>query len=361
MPLPFGPHVPSFGPRPNRIAIVAEAPGESESSKLTPLVGLAGWELRRMLDAIGVPLDSCFRTNVFSRQTPDNDPSHFGTKSPSDFARSLGPLTIQPNTTWLSDEWLPELARLQAELVACRPNIIIALGNIACWALLGKQGISNLRGTVHLSDFIPDRPAVKVLPTYHPAAILRQWNWRTIAIADLAKAEIESHSPDLNFDNTELWLEPDLQDMLNFESLHMRRGRPIATDVETKRGQITCVSFAPSPSQSICVPFWREGPNPHYWPTEQAELRAWKWVRSWVEDPDTPLVMQNGLYDVQYFIRHGMKPRNCTEDTMLMHHSLYVEMQKGLGFLGSLYANVPSWKFMRTMKRDEVKEAKADD
>ena len=38
---------------------------------------------------------------------------------------------------------------------------------------------------------------------------------------------------------------------------------------------------------------------------------------------------------------------------MLAHHSLYSELQKGLGFLGSIYTNYPSWKSMRTFKREE--------
>ncbi len=79
MTLPFGPPVPGFGPRPNRIAIVGGYPGDSETNSLRPFVGAAGWELRKELDAIGVRLDDCFRTNVFSRQPPEPDAAAFGT------------------------------------------------------------------------------------------------------------------------------------------------------------------------------------------------------------------------------------------------------------------------------------------
>lgn len=355
----FGPQVPSHGPSPCRIAIVAEAPGDNESDQLKPLVGASGHELRRMLRTVGANLDDCFKTNVFSRQPSGNNLALYGVDRSAACARalSLGPLTTNP-ITYLAEQHLPELDRLRSELTAVAPNIIIALGNTACWALIGQQGINNLRGTVHVSDFIPGCSA-KVLPTFHPAAVLRQWDQRVIALADLAKALLEAESPSLNYDNSELWLNPTYPDMLEFERRFMQGILTCATDVETKRGQITCVSFAPTPAHSICVPFWQEGPSPHYWPTLEAERLAWRWCFKWWEHETISKVTQNGLYDAQYAIRHGSKPRKWDEDTMLAHHSLFSELRKGLGFLGSVYTNTASWKFMRTAKLEE--QLKRDD
>ena len=64
------------------------------------------------------------------------------------------------------------------------------------------------------------------------------------------------------------------------------------------------------------------------------------------------------MYDLSYLMAY-CTPRACTEDTMLAHHSLYSELPKGLGFLGSIYANVPSWKKMRTFQKEE--QLKKDD
>ncbi len=56
-------------------------------------------------------------------------------------------------------------------------------------------------------------------------------------------------------------------------------------------------------------------------------------------------------------LRAGLRPTMCDHDSMLLHHALYPEMLKGLGFLGSIYANDIAWKSMRTkgnnLKRDE--------
>ncbi len=300
-----------------------------------------------MLRTIGVNLDDCFKSNVFSRQPSGNNLALYGVDGGgcSPQSRSLGPLTLNP-ITYIADEHLHELDRLRSELAACNPNVVIALGNTASWALLGQQGINNLRGSVHVSHFLgPDRP-LKVVPTYHPAAVLRQWDQRVIAIADLEKAHAESHSPEFQYDNTELWLNPTLADLHEFHRLHLANAEILSTDVETKRGQITCLSFSATLDHAIVIPFWLDGPNPNYWPTVEAEHAAWEWVRALIESP-TPKVMQNGLYDTQYFARHGITVRNFLHDTMHQHHSLFSELKKGLGFLGSIYANTPSWKMMR--------------
>lgn len=355
----LGPHVPSCGPTPAKIFLLAEAPGTEESLKGEPLVGPSGWELRRMLRTIGVDLNACYKSNVFSRQPMANNLALYGVDrdSASVQARALGPLTTNP-ITFIADEYLPELSRLREELAAVNPNVVVALGNTACWALGLGQGIGALRGSIHTSHILPDR-ALKVLPTFHPAAVLRQWDQRTIAIADLAKAHNESHSPDIQFDNTELWLQPTLRDLDEFADLHLRHATVCATDVETKRGQITCMSFAPSPAYSITIPFWQDGERPSYWANVEEELIAWCWCRHWLEKPDLIKVLQNGMYDTQYFLRYGINPVNFTADTMLAHHSLFSELNKGLGFLGSIYANYPNWKSLssqaKILKSEQLK------
>lgn len=356
----FGPPVPSHGPVPSRIVLLAEAPGTEESQRGRPLVGPAGYELRRMLNTVGVNLDDCRKINVFSRQPNGNILHLYCNDDPSQQYRALGPLASNP-TAYMDVAHLGELERCYEEISACNPNIIISLGNTAAWALGLGTGISGLRGSVHQVTIPTVHRPLKVLPTYHPASVLRQWDQRVVAIADLEKAVNEADSPDFSFDNTELWLNPSLDDLVEFDVCHMQPATVCACDIETKRGQITAISFAPFPDISLAIPFWIEGPAPNYWESDTEEAQAWRYVRRWLERPDLVKVFQNGLYDLQYLTAPplSIRPRNCTEDTMLAHHSLYSEMQKGLGFLGSIYANVPSWKGMRTFKKEE--QLKRDD
>jgi len=350
----FGPVVPSAGPIPSRIVLLAEAPGSEESAKLTPLVGPSGWELRRMLKTIGVNLDDCYKCNVFSRQPQGNNLALYGVpKGHPDAMEHLGPLTLNPILYLSSAHW-GEVQRVHQELAAVDPNVIIALGNTATWALGLGLGISAIRGSVHLAEIPGMSRPVKVLPTYHPAMVLRQWDSRTIAIADLQKALNESHSPNLHFDNTELWLSPTLEDLAEFGERFMENATVVAADIETKRDQITCLSFAPSPDVAVVVPFWvKDSAGPNYWADVREEATAWRWVQKWMEKPTLAKVFQNGLFDLQYLMAF-CSPRNCTEDTMLMSHSLWSELPKGLGFLGSLHANYPAWKKMRRFIKEEA-------
>lgn len=354
----FGPIVPSFGPANARIFLLGMHPGREESEKLRPFVGASGYELRRMLDMVGVRLDDCYRANVFSRQPEGDNVALYGIPDPTPQTKPYGPLTGAP-ITYLDPRWLGELDRVHAEIAAVQPNIVIAMGNIACWALGLGQGINSIRGSIQVGHIVGLERPVKILPTIHPAALFRQWDQRVIILQDLDKAKDNANSPDFSFDNTELWLNPTLDDLEEFDREHMQGATECAADIETKRGQITAISFAPRPDISLAIPFWVEGDSPNYWPTVAEEAQAWSYPRRWVERADLVKVFQNGLYDLQYIPLLGIIPRACTEDTMLAHHGLYTELKKGLGFLGSIYANVPSWKSMRTFKKEE--QLKRDD
>ena len=132
----------------------------------------------------------------------------------------------------------------------------------------------------------------------------------------------------------------------------------LAVDIETTLGQITHIGFAPSRSRALVIPFVDlSQPSGSYWPTPEAEHSAWNMVEELLTHPALK-VFQNGLYDLQYIIRMGLRVTNTQHDTMLLHHSMYPELQKGLGFLGSVYTSESSWKLLREhedgmLKRDE--------
>jgi DNA polymerase I-like protein with 3'-5' exonuclease and polymerase domains len=125
-----------------------------------------------------------------------------------------------------------------------------------------------------------------------------------------------------------------------------------AVDIETEKKHITMVGFARSASDGIVIPFILD--HKDYWPTALEERQAWLLVKELLERSQVK-IFQNGLYDLSYLVPLGIKPKNCTEDTMLLHHSMFPEMRKGLGFLGSIYTDESSWKLMRSKsgKREE--------
>jgi len=334
----------------NKIAIVGEAWGEEEERQRMPFVGVSGHALNRMLEDAGIRRADCFLTNCFNLRPPGGNAIEnlCGPKSsaiPNRPALKTG--------KYIRAEFASELDRLEQELRELRPNLIIALGGTASWAILGDGRISRIRGAVSPSAF------GKTLPTYHPAAVLREWSLRPICVLDLRKAARQAEFPEIRRPQREVWIEPTLDHMELFYDAHLASAEKIAFDIETAGDQITCIGFAPSPRIALVVPFVdprRNGAS--YWPSAMEERAAWKFVARVLATPARKIT-QNGLYDVHFLWRRcGITVNNWSEDTMLLHHSLLIEAQKGLDFLGSIYTDEASWKLMRskgkgTIKKDE--------
>lgn len=66
-----------------------------------------------------------------------------------------------------------------------KPNIIIAMGSLALWALTGLDKVGTYRGTILNSKTLSEE--TKVLATYSPSAIVRNYDFRPIVLADIKK------------------------------------------------------------------------------------------------------------------------------------------------------------------------------
>jgi DNA polymerase len=140
--------------------VIGEGPGRDEDMQGSPFVGRAGQLLDKMFAAIGLSRDAVdleraiYITNVVPWRPPQNrDPS--------------------------PDEIEMMLPFLQRHVELAAPDVIIAMGNISCSAILGQKGISRLRGTWAKAF------GVDVLPMFHPAYLLRNPISKREAWADL--------------------------------------------------------------------------------------------------------------------------------------------------------------------------------
>lgn len=372
------------GPSKPRLVLVGEAWGESEQTCGRPFAGESGKELFRMLGqampevepelhaeicaqhrygtswihdrelwlvAAGISM-----TNVLALRPPDNKLEALcGTKAEvGGNGYLLPPIT---KGKYLKTEFLSEVNRLTCELQEYKPNLIVALGNTACWALLRATNIGSIRGTVTTSIIESDRLRFKCLPSYHPAGVLRNWSWRPIVVADLMKAHREAQFPEIIRPERAVTVSPTISEVLDFtQRVLAQPPSEMGVDIETEGGQITCIGFATSRAEALVIPFWdRAKSGWSYWPDQATEETALNAVAALLESP-IPKVFQNGLYDLQYICKYGIRPAALAEDTMLLHHSLYPELQKGLGFLGSIYTSEASWKLMnRRGKQDSEK------
>ena len=329
----------------NRIAIVGGFWGHEEASARAPFQGYSGRELTRMLEDAGISRADCLLTNVFNFFL-ESDKAVLEELC-GDEDDGVEGYPAYEGRKFIRNEFHDELDRLSKELSEVDPNVILACGNQALWALLGRTKITKYRGTTELA--VLTAPGRKVLPTYNPAAVTRNWDLRPTMVMDLQKAERQSHYPDLRRPHREIWIEPTIEDLYDFQRRFLRDARRISCDIETSGNQITCIGFAPDSRVAIVVPFYdRRKKGGRYWPDTKTERMAWDFVRD-VLQSGVPKLFQNGLYDLTFILRAtGIVTKGAGDDTMLLHHSLQPESLKSLGYLGSVYCDEDAWKHYKS-------------
>lgn len=350
-------HVPPQWPKrlPPKIAFVAEAPSWDELEKGKPLVGPSGRIFNAILRTAGVDREECFITNVFDEKIPDNKIKNWcmGLKD----ARQARITDLPPigSNGYLAPEHRWHLDRLAGELLQANPTVIVPLGGTALWALTGKSNISAMRGTAFPASRIAC--GVKLVPTFHPSYIMQKYTQYSIAVRDIQYASLEAQKGnEVEHATRRLILEPTINDIKGRLG-DILRSNLLSVDIETGWGQITCIGFAWSQEDAICVPFIdQRTTSKSYWASADEEAEAWRLVHT-ILSSDVPKLGQNFAgYDLLWLLRKYHLPvKNLTHDTRLLSHALYPELPKDLGFLGSSYSSQGAWKYMghKGDKRDD--------
>ena len=200
--------------------------------------------------------------------------------------------------------------------------------------------------------------AVKTIPTYHPAAVLRQYEWRRIAVADLRRAARFRGGEEYPPADWRFLVRPSFDDATDaLDHLYVRAfhsdGITLAADIETAHGHITCIGLAWSARDALCIPFTSVEKPEGYWTLEEESHLVWRLYRL-LTHPQTRVIMQNGHYDCQYIAKHWGFIPNLTFDTMIAHHVCFAGLPKKLDFQASMYADYYcQWKPDRTKTAKE--------
>ena len=144
-----------------QLMVVGEGPGRDEDLQGEPFVGAAGQLLTKMLEAMGLGRDDVYIANIIKCRPPQNrDPA--------------------PDEIAACERFLQQ----QVEIIS--PRIILAMGNFAAKTLLRTEvGITRLRGRFHAYQGIP------LMPTFHPAYLLRNADGKRPAWEDLKQVMAE--------------------------------------------------------------------------------------------------------------------------------------------------------------------------
>lgn len=319
------------GPKDARIVFVGEAPGANEDNTGIPFSGGAGTVLNTMLERVGIRRSECFVTNVCHVRPPKNDFRWF----------------IKPK---IRPELIAGLVQLKQDLLEINPHLVVALGAQPLRFLTGKQSIEKWRGSVLPCAFAP---SIKVLGTYHPAYIMRVWDYKAVAEFDLQKALKESQFREIDRPARDLVLNPSYEQSM-FIKHELLDAEWLAVDIEcteTSTGwRLSCVGFSDQASRAFV------------WPCDE------KWKVALIKElceSQVKKVFQNGKFDVSVLRTNGIiVPYETFQwDTMYGHHALFTEcasgqdeiavlsgkkrqaaLQKGLAFQTSIYTNEPFYK-----------------
>jgi DNA polymerase len=143
-----------------QLMFVGEAPGADEDATGRPFVGRAGQLLDKMIAAIDLKREDVYIANILKSRPPGN-------RNPE------------------ADETRACIPFLYRQIATIHPRLIVTLGNPATQGLLGvKTGISQMRGQF---QNYPRIAGIKVLPTFHPAYLLRSPDKKREAWEDLKK------------------------------------------------------------------------------------------------------------------------------------------------------------------------------
>lgn len=130
------------------LMVIGEAPGADEDRQGEPFVGRAGQLLNKILEAVQFAREDVYIANILKSRPPDN-------RNPT------------------PDEVKAHLPILHRQIALIQPKLILCVGRTSGTSLLGiESSLADMRGRFH------DYHGIPVMVTYHPAALLRNPNWK---------------------------------------------------------------------------------------------------------------------------------------------------------------------------------------
>ena len=295
------------GPPEAKVLLLGEAPGAEEAYQGRPFVGGAGRTLNYLLGRAGVHRSELYITNVVRCRPPSN-------RKPTD-AEARYCMDAHELTSFTQ-----------------RFNLIVPLGNTALKATTGKEKISLWRGSVFQSA------GRKFLPTYHPAAVMRQQEFIPTVLADFQKIKQEAWTDEFLASKQDYLFEPHAGHVLTM----LAAGKPFAFDVETNSldahaGSLTLIGLSNEEGTAIVIRDYFSNPI-----MREALKRLFA--------SDLLKIAHNATFDIGQLEANGFEVKGPFFDTMLAHHLVLSDVQNDLAYVASLYTRLPYWKDQ--MKKD---------
>jgi len=339
------------GPLDSPVLLLGEAPGSTEVAGIpsknilpSPFIGWSGQFLQEMCERAGIDFwNGIRRDNVVQEQPYKNDFSiYYRDKAQREPTPEL--------LAWYAD--------LRRRILLQRPKVIIAAGDQPLFALTGNKSSTKWRGSV--VPYQSQDLNCWIVPIVHPSYARRCFNmtsskrkevrqpWFHITVFDLIKAKRVSQEGWKPLERVEK-IFPSYYEVMEYldQLLSMPSDTLITTDVETiRREHIKCVGLTHSKDYAMCIPFVASGAGkPYYSIVQEAEI----WLMLEKVFSTHLLCGQTIAFDAAMFWRDikGFELEESVHiDTAILHSLLYPELKHDLGFLASIYTDMPYFKYL---------------
>ena len=307
------------GPQDAEIMFIGEGPGEEEEMQGIPFVGRSGKLLTDVLNKIGIDRNKCYITNAVLCRPPGNR---------------------TPN----KEEILCCRSRLVRCITRIKPKLVVTLGNVAYFALFPSGrigGISEYRGVIRKSEEFD----CNILPTYHPAAILRDPLKYKDFEKDIRKIKMFLSGETVKINYNYILL--DSIDKIRNAFKELKESIYVSMDIEAEgldyfTDKIISFAFSHKPYTSYFIPT----PYSHFncftedvWNNEVIPL-----LKELLEDPNVKIIVHNEPYEDLFMKGQLNIDLQVYFDTLLAHHLLDENSQHGLKVLSVRYPDIAGYE-----------------
>jgi DNA polymerase-1 len=216
-----------------------------------------------------------------------------------------------------------------AKALSADCGTVLALGDFACELFTGRTGIDKWQSSVLHSG------GKCIIPCYPMSRVSQDLSLQVWVSLACRKAAAELKSP-IREKQYDFLLNPPLEETLEFLR-EAAQAELLSVDIETGRGQINTVGFAISPTRAIAINVLPDRL------AAQSHHRLWSDIARLLES-DQPKVLQNFIYEQQFFSRYGIRLCGVRHDTMIAQKFLWPELEMGLDAVGRMYTDMPYWK-----------------
>lgn len=317
-----------YGPNISPLMVISDYPTADELKVGKVLVaGESGKLVSSYMKANGYSLEMCYKTSYIKCAIPG-----FNSKSSKQSQEALSKIK-------LLDDWDRILIE---EIKRISPNSILALGELPLNFLTNEKKINRYRGSIlnlsiHNRFLIDPEKYIRVVPTLHPRDIFPNPTTGVYVRLDYGKAIKQKDAAGKLIEPGTLRIIRNAEELAEYWT-RARHGEFLVTDIETNQYNLAiCASLCVDGKESVSFPLFDKTLGTG----ETAGI--WRVYSDILKSP-IPKINQNILYDWTVLQRLGFEIKNIVGDTMLLAHTIYPELPKGLDFLTSIYTDIPYYK-----------------